>query len=531
MIKKKKIQGNDVATRRLAQKEQVAVIWTRVSTVEQFNRNCSIANQQQACREYCRQHNIRVKYERGAQNESAKVAGRLFNEMVEEVSLDPEINRIIVYDYDRFSRNAAEGIYTKAQLKKNGILITAVNQPIDQSSFISGSMEDLMIVFANMENETRKHKCTGGMIACLERGEWYSKAPMGYDSTKIGKTHVITVNAVGEHLREAFMWKANENLSNTEIVARLQARGLNIHKQRLTEIFRNPFYCGKIQHRLLGDKVVEGKQEKLVSEEIFNKVQVVLSGNHDNYEHKKITPEFPLKKHVLCADDLRPWTGYIASKNKKGYYKCNVKGCGSNRSADEMHRKYADLLAQYIIPQPLKPVLESVLESKFKANNAKAYATCKTVSSKLAEIETKTKSIRKKYAFDEIDKETYDDAMEELLTRKATLDRELETVETELSNLDEYVSTAVEMSCKLGDMWRKFDFALCQKIQKMVFPEGVLFDKAIDDYRTSTENEVFGIFRKISADYMDLRKQKADNSVELSALVAGGGLEPPTFGL
>lgn len=26
-------------------------------------------------------------------------------------------------------------------------------------------------------------------------------------------------------------------------------------------------------------------------------------------------------------------------------------------------------------------------------------------------------------------------------------------------------------------------------------------------------------------------KEKADNSYELSALVAGGGLEPPTFGL
>lgn len=157
MIRKKKVKENDIVAQRLAQNEQIAVIWTRVSTLEQFNKNCSIANQQQACREYCRLNNIRIKYERGATNESAKIAGKLFNEMVEDVSLDPEINRIIVYDYDRFSRNAAEGIYTKAQLKKNGISITAVNQPIDQSSFISGSMEDLMIVFANMENETRRH--------------------------------------------------------------------------------------------------------------------------------------------------------------------------------------------------------------------------------------------------------------------------------------------------------------------------------------------------------------------------------------
>ena len=244
-----------------------------------------------------------------------------------------------------------------------------------------------------------------------------------------------------------------------------------------------------------------------------------------------ITPDFPLKRHVLCAEDMKSFTGYIAYKNKKGYYKCNVKGCGTNHSAEDMHRKYSDVLSQYVIPEKLRPILISVLEDKFRANHERAYTTYKTVSSKLVEIETKTKSIRKKFAFDEIDKETFDEAMEELQTRKDTLNKELETVETELSNLGDYVTMAVEMSCKLGDMWGKLDFNLCQKIQKLVFPEGILWDKSLNNYRTSTENQVFGLFRKISESYKENKTKKEDNFYKLSSLVAGTGLEPATFGL
>ena len=75
------------------------------------------------------------------------------------------------------------------------------------------------------------------------------------------------------------------------------------------------------------------------------------------------------------------------------------------------------------------------------------------------------------------------------------------------------------------------DFEICQKIQKLIHPQGFVWDKEKGGYRTLAENSVFDIFRSISEDYKCHYKEKADNSFELSALVAGGGLEPPTFGL
>lgn len=87
MIKKKKLNEDEIIRKRVAQKEQVAVIWTRVSTAEQYKNNCSIDTQRKACQNFCERNHIKIKGEFGARNESAKVEGELFLNMIAEVLL------------------------------------------------------------------------------------------------------------------------------------------------------------------------------------------------------------------------------------------------------------------------------------------------------------------------------------------------------------------------------------------------------------------------------------------------------------
>ena len=56
----------------------------------------------------------------------------------------------------------------------------------------------------------------------------------------------------------------------------MQMKMLVISKQRMSEMWRNPFYCGISTHRMLDGKVVKGKWEKLISEKDFLKVQEIL---------------------------------------------------------------------------------------------------------------------------------------------------------------------------------------------------------------------------------------------------------------
>ena len=114
-----------------------------------------------------------------------------------------------------------------------------------------------------------------GVKEALLRGEWCHKAPFGYDEIKINGKRQIVVNEQGKILRKAFLWKANEGISNEETVTRLKALGLNLSHQRVSEILMNTFYCGLMAHKALQGKLAEGTHEKLISKEIFLKVNRV----------------------------------------------------------------------------------------------------------------------------------------------------------------------------------------------------------------------------------------------------------------
>lgn len=81
--------------------------------------------------------------------------------------------------------------------------------------------------------------------------------PLGYDSIKANGRRKIVINAKGKLLRQAFEWKVVENLSNEAIREKLAQKGLKLIHQRISEIFRNPFYCGLMAYNMLEGKVVE----------------------------------------------------------------------------------------------------------------------------------------------------------------------------------------------------------------------------------------------------------------------------------
>lgn len=185
-----------------------------------------------------------------------------------------------------------------------------------------------------------------------------------YDKHKEGKKHVLTVNHNGELLRQAFYWKANENITDEEVVKRLKDLGLNITSKRFNnQILHNSFYCGYIEHGLLGDEVVKGTQEILIDEDTFNKA------NEDcylgAYQHREETEQFSLKRHVKCSECGCYFTGCTVKAKGLDYYKCNTEGCSNNHRADDMHKKYLAVLNSYQTPEEYIPILKDVLKKVF----------------------------------------------------------------------------------------------------------------------------------------------------------------------
>ena len=504
---------------------KVAALWTRVSTERQEENNCSLETQERICREYAANHGITIKKHYGGTHESAKTEGQLYRQMIAEVAKDRDINVILVYSFDRFSRAGYEAIMTKAYLKSKGIYVISATQPIDTDSIAGEFMENILFLFNQFENSLRRDKAVTGMTACLQRGEWYGKAPLGYDHKKVGKTHILTVNDDGRILKKAFLWKANEGMGDIEIVERLALEGLRIDRKHLNKILHNPFYCGKITHNLLGDEIVEGKQEKLIDEATFNKIQGI---THAGYEHQEETEPFPLKRHVRCSDCGGYLTGYTVKSRGKDYYKCNKKGCKSNHSTERLHQQYCALLNTYSIPKPLVPILTKVLHKVFREYNQERSETRTHLLKNKSELERKQVALKIRHGLGEIDKDIYNATSAHLNEQLTQIHKALQEAERDLSNEKKYIADVIAMSCKLGTLWQEGDFRTRQKLQNLVYPDGILYDKHLGSYRTENENEVFRIFRTISTGYIIDKEKAAKEKTPLSPWVGMRRLERPT---
>lgn len=112
-------------------------------------------------------------------------------------------------------------------------------------------------------------------------------------------------------------------MKNDEILQHLREMGVNIYKQKLSTTFSNPFYCGIIANKMLDGKLVEGVNEKLISQQLFLQVNQVRQATQGKYgvTHKKEVEQTPLKVFLKCDECGQPVTGYVVKQKNIHYYK------------------------------------------------------------------------------------------------------------------------------------------------------------------------------------------------------------------
>mgnify|MGYP007037160155 CR=1 FL=1 len=62
---------------------------------------------------------------------------------------------------------------------------------------------------------------------------------------------------------------------------------------------------------------------------------------------------------------------------------------------------------------------------------------------------------------------------------------------------------------------RDSELELSERIQNLLFPSGILWDKEIGDYRTIDENQALALMRRISESYKNKKKRKILSKIPL----------------
>ncbi len=507
------------------------VIYTRVSSREQ-ELGYSLDTQRKDCEEFARKNNYSVLGFFGGTYESAKTDERKeFNRMLQFCKRSKEkITYIVVHMVDRFSRSGANAIYIKDQLKSTGIYIMSVKQPVDVTTSSGDFQQNIQIIFSHYDNQVRREKCVAGILEALNRGEWCHAAPRGYDSIKINGKRKLVVNAEGKLLRKAFLWKANEGISNEECMKRLNDLGMKIINQSMSNIFKNPFYCGLMAHNLLEGKLVDGNHEKLISKEIFLKVNDLQNKNPHGYKVDSDQGELPLKLFFRCKTCGNGLTGYMVKKKKIWYYKCRIKGCCNNKSVKDLHEKFDEIISHFTLQPEFLPLLKEQMLLTIESLNKENEANSKRLKADYEDLNRKIERTEERYMNEEIAQDLFVKYAEKYKLERLELLRKMRESESSSSNHEDAVDLALNYAVNLTKMWHSGDFIKKQRLQYFLFPEGLTYNKQNDEVRTTKYNSVFLWIAYKQKELEGNKKGIVSLGLDYPTWVVPTGIEPVTQG-
>ncbi len=507
---------------------QNCVIYTRVSSKEQMDTNQSLEWQKKYCMEYAIKNELSIKGYFGGTYESAKSDERKeFTRMLKFVKASKEkISFILVYSLDRFSRTGDSAIFIASELKKTGVNIMAVTQPIDTNSHAGALQQNIQFIFSKYDNDLRRQKTIDGMREKLLKGEWIGHAPTGYAFVKGAEKQTIIITEKGELIKQAFIWRSN-GMTYEQITDKLKQLGLKLPKQTLTDIFRNPFYSGFMSHNLLNGEVIKGKHPALIDEELFLRANQLKKT--DGFKINKANDNLPLKRFIRDAESGAPFTGYIVKKKGLYYYKVNKIGIRINRSAQLLHDKFKELLSDYTIDEnhiePLKIQLHYTWGNLTETN----ISDKKIISLKLNEVEEEFYNLRKRHAIGLVSLDIYEEFATEMKSRKEKLLEQYEKLNQTLSNPLELIHFTCKLAANLAPVWSSGEYYQKQTFQNVLFPQGLAYDAKIEHYRTPVVNSVIAYMADVSKDLRENKNRTSLKSIEKSGSVPGAGVEPARF--
>jgi site-specific DNA recombinase len=514
------------------ERTNMCVIYTRVSTKEQADNNLSLETQRKACDQFAIKNNLVVKGYFGGTYESAKNDERKeFNSMLSFVKRSRDkISTIIVYSVDRFSRSGGNAIYITEQLKKSGVNLQAVTQPSDTSTPSGKLQQNIQFIFSEYDNQLRREKCVAGMKEAMQTGRWIGKAPYGYEIVRQEGKNKIVINEKGRIFKKAFEWKAFEKLSSAEISRKLLLFGLEVDERRIAEFMRNPWYCGYMSHKLLEGKLVKGVHEPLISHELFIKANIEVDKNEHGYSLHFENEPIPLKGFLKCNQCGEPMRGYVVKAKNLPYYKCNTKGCCNNKSGKELHVSFKNAL-EYLKLELLpntKGFLKKQVIATYNKINREREENKEKMRGQIIEVNRKIERLEERFMAEEITLDLYQKYGNLYREELKKLEEAHNESGKRVSNLEKCIDVAFEMACNLHRMWDILTFKDRVIMQKVVFPEGIWYDKKINRCRTKEVNFVIRYFSQLSKDAAEIKSGDSNMIFEIPALVGTTGFEPVT---
>ncbi|MDR0462104.1 MAG: recombinase family protein [Christensenellaceae bacterium] len=389
-----------------------AVIYARYSSAGQNEQ--SIEGQLRICKEFAESKgfNIVKVYMDKAKSAWSDSEKRVdFNKMLTDAP-SGTFQNIIVYKFDRFSRNRTDSMIHKARLKKEyGIKVLSATEPVSDDE--GGEIYEMFLEWNDEKYSQRLSKrVRDGITTSVANGTYCGGSlNYGYKIRQELKAKYLEIDQEqADVLRFIFEQYAN-NTSKQDIADKLNAQGHRYRNKPFTSKtfdlwLRNEKYTGTFEY---GGRTCENMYSQIIDKALFNKVQEKLDKNK-YFAGGTATAREPylLTGKLFCGEcgtEMVSDGGTGKCGKKHHYYACKKKKkaeCVKSReSKDRLERRVVFDVLDYMKDQKIVDDLaerivefynDRTSESEMKSLNAKIQRTqdeAEKLTTKFIEAESK----------------------------------------------------------------------------------------------------------------------------------------------
>ena len=510
------------------------VIYTRVSTDEQAITGFSLRHQEEALRKYCEIKGYKV-VNHFQDDFSAKTFNRpewlKLSEYIKKNKKD--IDSVLFTKWDRFSRNSENALTVIRKLNDLGIVVNSIEQPLDLTIPDSKLVLAMYLAIPEVENDKNSARTKDCMRKAQKEGCFVNRAPYGYNGARFNTKATLTRNSDSFLVEKAF----EEVAKGIEPVETIRKKlkneyGCKLEKQQFYNMLKNVVYKGCIkikEFKKEEEQIVIGLHQPIVSEQLFNKVQDVLTGRKRNAKLPSvINDDFPLKKNFICPRCGKQITG-SKSKGNGGYYyyyHCTSK-CKVRYKKDEVHFLIKDLLSEISIRPNVKNLYKAILEDYIDSSNKDNVLRLKKLEEELKTIDKMIINAEDKLMMNEIDKEQFNRIDERYKNKKKECEDSILNLSIQKDESKKYINKSIEILSNLENVFNRLSGKAQASFLRVIYPENLVIENG--SFRTNSKNKVIELITRKQRDYESVEMKKATPKNGFSTFAPPLGLEPRTL--
>ncbi len=151
-----------------------------------------------------------------------------------------------------------------------------------------------------------------------------------------------------------------------------------------------------------------------------------------------------------------------------------------------------------------------------------------SIKKQITETKQKLESIEERFAIGDITKEIFTKFSEKYIAEINDFEQKMRNPEISSSNLEKAINKALKMSSNLHEIWDSGNLEQKRKLQQLLFPSGLGYDKQNDRVQTTRVNSLFSAIPLMTRDLNKIKSGEPVDFNQFSARVTSSGFKPET---